>query len=71
MTNLATSGGERIDIDKFKKQIDGYVESFKFNKVISTWMEFYNKNKNVVMDKKTADELIEIFRTFALGFKIS
>lgn len=67
-TNLATSDGKSIDMAKLKKEIDGYVESFKFNKVISSWMEFYNKNKNVVMDKKTAQELIEMLKVFAPGF---
>lgn len=31
-------------------------------------MEFYNKNKNVVIDKSTANELIEMFKVFAPGF---
>lgn len=44
-------GGEKIDLSAFMKQIDGYVESFKFNKVISSFMEFYNKNKNKLIDK--------------------
>lgn len=67
-TNLAVSGGEKIVTAKLKEQIDGYVESFKFNKVISSWMEFYNSNKNKVMDKETAAELIEMFKIFAPGF---
>jgi hypothetical protein len=35
-TALATVEGEEIDLREFKKQMDGYVEAFKFNKVIST-----------------------------------
>ena len=65
----ATETGEKIDLSAFVKQIDGYVESFKFNKVMSSWMEFYNSNKNKVIDKNTADELIKIFKNFAPGFK--
>lgn len=66
--NLVISGGEKVDVAKLKQDIDGYVETFKFNKVISTLMEFYNKNKDVVMDKETAKELIEMFNVFAPGF---
>jgi leucyl-tRNA synthetase len=66
--NLATSDGKSIDTAKFKEQINGYVESFKFNKVISSWMEFYNKNKDVVMDKETASYLTEMLKVFAPGF---
>ena len=68
---LATSSGESIDTAKMKEQIDGYVESFKFNKVVSTWMEFYNKNKNIVMDEKTAEDLIKMFKVFVPGFEIN
>ena len=68
---LATSSGESIDTAKMKEQIDGYVESFKLNKVVSTWMEFYNKNKNIVMDEKTAEDLIKMFKVFVPGFEIN
>lgn len=67
-TSSAIEEGQKIDLEPFKKQIDMYVESFKFNKVISTWMEFYNKHKNTAMDKETAIELIRIFQVFAPGF---
>ena len=63
--SLAIDGGENIDIDKFKTDIDGYVESFKFNKVISTMMEFYNKNKDKIIDIETANEIRKIFQVFA------
>lgn len=67
--NLAISGGETIDMAKLKSDVDGYVESFKFNKVVSTFMEFYNKNKDKVMDFETAEELKKMFCIFAPGFK--
>lgn len=67
-TASATETGEKIDLSSFVKQIDGYVESFKFNKVISSWMEFYNSNKNKTINIETADELKKIFKNFAPGF---
>lgn len=67
--NLAISGGETIDMAKLKSDIDGYVESFKFNKVVSTLMEFYNKNKDKVINFETAEELKKIFCIFAPGLK--
>lgn len=68
-TSAAIEEGEKIDLKPFIEQIDSYVESFKFNKVVSSWMEFYNKNKDKVIDKETAAELVRIFRNFAPGFK--
>jgi leucyl-tRNA synthetase len=67
-TSSSVENGEKIDLKPFIKQIDGYVESFKFNKVISSWMEFYNQNKNKVIDRDSAAELVDVFRNFAPGF---
>lgn len=64
----AIDNGEKIDLEPFIKQIDGYVESFKFNKVVSSFMEFYNKNKDRKIDHETANKLKFIFKSFAPGF---
>ena len=63
------STAEDIEIDKFKDQIDRYVESFKVNKIVSEFMTFYNKNKNSKVNDKTRSELVELFKCFAPGFK--
>jgi len=68
-TSSATGNGENIDLKSFIERIDGFVNSFKFNKVISSWMEFYNQNKGKVINTQTANELIKIFKVFAPGFK--
>lgn len=54
---------------KLENTIDGYVESFKFNKVVSTLMEFYNSNKNDVIDIESAGKIRAILQVFAPGFK--
>jgi len=58
-------GDDNIDTIDFEKQIDGYVESFKFNKVVSSFMEFYNKNKNRKMNKETSIILRNMISCFA------
>lgn len=67
--NLAISGGKKVDMAKLENTIDGYVESFKFNKVVSTLMEFYNSNKNDVIDIESAGKIKAILQVFAPGFK--
>lgn len=67
--NLAISDGEKVDMAKMEETVDGYVESFKFNKVVSTMMEFYNSNKNKVIDFESADKIRTILQVFAPGFK--
>lgn len=64
-TDKANEHGENIDTAILVNKINGYVESFKFNKVVSTMMEFYNKNKNTIMDIETAKSIKEILNCFA------
>lgn len=42
--------------------------AFKFNKVVSTFMEFYNTNKGKSINQSTAKELTEMIRCFAPSF---
>lgn len=65
----ATDDGESIDTAQFIEKVDGFTESFKFNKVVSSFMEFYNKNKKKIMSKETASEIVEIFKCFAPSFE--
>jgi leucyl-tRNA synthetase len=65
----ATDDGEKIDIDWFIDKIDINVEKFKLNIIVSTFMEFYNENKNKTINTETAEKLVEIFKCFAPNFK--
>jgi leucyl-tRNA synthetase len=60
----AEHGEDIIDLTDFEKQIDGYVESFKFNKVVSSFMEFYNGNKG----KKFTPEINRTLRSMLSCF---
>lgn len=53
--------GENIDMDIFKNTIFNYIENFKFNKVISEFMIFYNKNKNMIINQNTKEEIKSIY----------
>lgn len=64
-------GDDVVDIDKLKSDIDYYVDRFKFNKVISTLMEFYNDNKRARIDNNTKSKLIAIVKVFAPSFDIT
>jgi hypothetical protein len=45
-TWLSKTGDDTIDIETFEKTISNYTESFKFNKVVSSFMILLNQNKN-------------------------
>jgi leucyl-tRNA synthetase len=64
----STEDGTELYLGDFTKKIDGFTESFKFNKVLSTFMEFYNKNKNTTINHETAEKLCKIFNCFAPNF---
>jgi leucyl-tRNA synthetase len=59
-----------IDTTEFEEKINNYVESFKFNKVISTFMEFYNKHKNTQLSTCNSLDLREMFSCFAPNFEV-
>jgi leucyl-tRNA synthetase len=65
----ANDEGEKIILNEFISKIEFNTERFKFNKVISTFMEFYNKNKGRTMNNETAEELRKILKCFAPSFK--
>lgn len=67
-TWLSKTNGEYLDTSEFEKKIDYNVENFKFNKVVSGFMEFYNKNKSHVLDKGSAARITTILKAFAPGF---
>ena len=58
--------GENLDITEFEQIIDNYMMSWKFNKVVSSFMEFYNKNKNINIDSETKEKLMKIYNCFVI-----
>jgi leucyl-tRNA synthetase len=66
----ATDDGEDIDMTETFEKVDGFMTNFKFNKVISSFMEFYNKNKKKTISKKTAEKIIEMYKCIAPDFQV-
>lgn len=62
-------GEETIDLTKFRKQIFDYTESFKFNKVVSSFMILLNENKRKNLNQKCKNEIIELLCVFMPDFK--
>lgn len=58
-------GEDDIDFTELISKIDGYTRAFKFNKVVSTLMEFYNKNKGKRMNSRSKQQFVEIVSCFA------
>lgn len=69
-TWLNQIGEETVDLVSFEKEIDSNVNNFKMNKVVSKFMEFYNKNKNLKLNDDTKDKVVRMLQVFAPGFSL-
>ncbi len=65
----AIDNGEDMDITGYRNEMNTQVERFKFNKVVSSSMEFYNANKHRILSIKTAKEIENILKCFIPNFK--
>jgi leucyl-tRNA synthetase len=64
---ILRKGDQSLDLTEFENQIDGYVKSFKFNKVVSSFMEFYNKHNGRELNEETRMKLRRMLECFAPG----
>jgi leucyl-tRNA synthetase len=62
-------GDDEIDLSAFEEQIDRYVAAFKFNKVVSSFMEMFNKNKSRKVNAETANRVAGMLDVFAPGWR--
>ncbi len=69
-TWLGDTGEDRVDAKKLKTIIRHYLLTWKINKVVSSFMEFYNNNKNKKISSKDRDDIIALMRNFAPGFLV-
>ena len=69
--NNATEEGVDVDVVSLETLIDSNVERFKFNKVISGLMEFYNKNKDKTISVNSAIKLLPMLHAFAPSFRLT
>jgi len=64
----AQPDGEDIDLTPFFDKIGKFTLDFKFNRVVSTFMEFYNAHKNSTISTSCRQELVNILNIYAPGF---
>lgn len=67
---LIDTGNDEIDVSKLKASIFNFTKSFKFNRVVSELMIFYNTNKHLKPTINSRDELLNIIRIYTPGFTL-
>ena len=65
---MSREGTDTIDMEKFKKSIFGYTESFKFNKVVSDFMILINNEKHKNLTPEQKSELINVIKIYIPDF---
>lgn len=68
--NNASSDGVSIDTNTLHEKIRRDMESWKVNKVVSDFMEFYNANKDKTINPDSKEKILALLRVFAPGFSI-
>ena len=68
-TWLDKTGEETIDIESFRKTIFDFTDSFKFNKVVSSFMILLNQNKNKSLTNECKEELIKLIEIYMPGIR--
>jgi leucyl-tRNA synthetase len=67
---MGRTGEETIDMDKFKKQVFDYTESFKFNKVVSSFMILLNENKVKNLTENCKEEIVDLLSIYMPNIRI-
>jgi leucyl-tRNA synthetase len=67
---LNDTGNDTVHTSTLKTSIFKLTKSFKFNRVVSDFMIFYNYNKHLKPTKEVRDELLELFKIYAPGFTL-
>lgn len=61
---MSHTGDITLDLEKFKAQIFGYTDTFKFNKVVSSFMILLNENKSKHLTAASKEELIRLLEIY-------
>jgi leucyl-tRNA synthetase len=67
---FSRTGEQEIDLTKFKTEIFNYTESFKFNKVVSSFMILLNKNKSHNLTQNTKEEITKILEIYMPSIRL-
>lgn len=68
-TWMSKTGDDTIDMTAFKKLVFDYTESFKFNKVVSSFMVLLNENKHKSLTEEVKLDLISVLKIYMPGIE--
>jgi len=67
---LSDPGADEIDLAPLHDFLHHFITTWKVNKVVSTLMEFYNRNKDKKPSPRTVEGLLGMVRCFAPGIAL-
>lgn len=66
---MECNGSHSIDFDNFERKVLDYTDAFKFNKVVSSFMELLNQNKDRALNFETKQKLINLLAIYMPNIK--
>lgn len=63
------TGNDVIDIDEFEKVVFRFTETFKFNKVVSSFMTLLKEHKHKRIDEKSKERIISLLEIYMPGIR--
>jgi len=57
-------GEDTINMKEFENVIFAYTESFKFNKVVSSFMSLLKQNKNLSLTRECKEKIVELLEIY-------
>ena len=70
-TWLSRPGEDLVGIDELAANVKKHMTNWKVNRVVSSFMEFYNNNKDKKPRQEQVDKIVSLLRNFAPGFVLS
>jgi len=64
----SVDNGDVVDVESLKQTVKHHLFNWKVNKVVSSFMEFYNNNKSKMVSHNDAAAIVALLRNFAPGF---
>lgn len=69
-TWLSSPGEDSVDFDKLCTNVKKHMNDWKVNKIVSSFMEFYNQNKGKNPRNEEVVKIVSLLRNFAPGFSL-
>lgn len=66
---FSTKGNDSLTLTTLRQSVFAYTESFKFNKIVSSFMIFLNENKHKCPDEHSKEQFVQLLELYMPGIR--